>query len=110
MMPVSSEPLWLMLNSATPTDSRISYFLQYRAASSCAVLPPDDAKTSPSEVAIVNESSEYFFTSARRLSWILWHVSTRSTSGMSAAAGCCFAFLQEIGTGVGTQPVFTGGW
>jgi len=109
-MPVNSEPLCFILNSATPTDSLMSYFRQYLAASSCAVLPPDDAKTSPSEVAIVKESREYFPASARRLSPRFWQLSTRSTSGMGGAAGCCFVFLQEIGTGTATQPGFAGGW
>lgn len=109
-MPVSSEPLWLMLKIATPADSLMSYLRQYFAASSCAVSLPEDAKTSPSEVAIVNESREYFPVSARRLSWRSWQFSTRSTSGIGEAAGCCRVFFQEIGTGVGTQPGFAGGW
>ena len=109
-MPVSSDPLWLTLNSATPTDSLMSYFRQYRAASSCAVFPPDDAKTSPSDVAIVNESREYFVASIPRLCCRFSQFSTRSVSGIDGPAGCCFWFCQEMGIGIATQPGFAGGW
>lgn len=71
------------------------------AASTCAVLPPDDAKTSPSEVAMVNESREYFSVSARRLCWKSWQFSRRSGPGSGAASGC--GFLTGLDTGIGRE-------
>jgi hypothetical protein len=73
------------------------------------VLLPDDAKTSPSDVAIVNESREYFPASARRLCWRSWQFSRRFTSGTGALTGCCFWYL-EIGIGMATQEGFADGW
>lgn len=76
------------------------------------MLPLDDAKTSPSEVAIVNESREYFPASAMRHCWRFWQFSRRSLSGAVAVAvaGRCFWTGLDIGTGVAIGMGFADGW